>query len=411
MHLTSNSPNSLSAEESRTACGPLPAKGVDYQELAQLININSYTKNKAGVDEVAALYSSWMEAIGFTTKTYQRSHIGNHVLYRSSTEKQAIAGKRVLLLGHFDTVFPPNTFEGFRQDEDWIYGPGVCDMKGGNYVALQALRNVKRQLGEITNIDVLMVSDEESGSDDSKALTKSIATNYDLCLVFEAAGPKEDIVIARKGIATYTIEITGKAAHAGNHFTDGVDANLAAAHLVIALNKLTNNAAGSTVNAGKIKGGIGANTISPQASILVEARFTSTDEKQRVLSQIENIANACPVNHVNIKISGGLQRDVMQTNNRQVELIQTLETITGVPFKLERRGGVSDANVVAGVGVPTLDGFGPYGDGDHTVNERANKHSLIKRIELVTQILLHYSKTTQPTIQLKDESLAIRLLE
>lgn len=356
---------------------------VDYQELAALININSYTKNKAGVDEVAALYGQWMSELGFQDRVFARESIGNHHLYVSPKT----AGTKVLLLGHFDTVFPPNTFEGFSQDENWIYGPGVCDMKGGNYVALLALRNVLAEHGQVSNIDVLMVSDEETGSDDSKHVTASIAQDYDICLVFEAAGPEDNVVIARKGVATYDIELEGKAAHAGNHFSDGADANLAAAHMIIALSSLTKLSRGTTVNAGKISGGIGANTISPNAKIKVEARFTDSDEKRRVLDAMEEIANAPKVKGVSVKLSGGLQRDVMETSDNQVALIQRLEKITGYPFKLERRGGVSDANVASGAGLATLDGFGPFGDGDHTVNERACKKSLEGRVTLVSKIL------------------------
>ena len=106
---------------------------------------------------------------------------------------------------------------------------------------------------------------------------------------------------------------------------------------------------------------------------------------------IEEVANAPKVKGVNVTLSGGLQRDVMQTSKEQVALIQTFEAITEHSFKLERRGGVSDANVVSSVGTPTLDGFGPYGDGDHTVNERACKKSFINRIALVSKILHAYN--------------------
>lgn len=361
---------------------------IDYSELAQMIELNSYTKNKKGVDQVSALYSEWMTEIGFEIERHEREEIGDHILYKSPK----VEGKKVLLLGHFDTVFPPNTFTEFSEDDTWIYGPGVCDMKGGNYIALLALRHVFNTQGAITNIDVLMVSDEESGSDDSKHLTQSIAEDYDLCLVFEAAGYNNEVVVARKGVATYHIEIQGKAAHAGNHYSDGVNANLAAAHMIIELTALTRNSFGTTVNAGKVTGGIGANTISPHANITVEARFTNQTEKERVLSEIERIAKTPYISGIKSSFKGGLQRDVMQTNNKQVLLIQEIEDIVGNTLKLEKRGGVSDANTISAMGVPTLDGFGPYGDGDHTINERASKESFTSRICEVSKILKHYSQ-------------------
>jgi glutamate carboxypeptidase len=355
----------------------------NFSELASIIEINSFTKNKAGVDINANIYSEWMRALGYNVQVHERSEIGNHVHYVSPKK----AGKKVLLLGHFDTVFPPDTFELFREDEEWIYGPGVCDMKGGNYIALQALRNVKAMQGDICNIDVLMVSDEETGSDDSKHLTMDIAKHYDACFVFEAAGPDDNVVIARKGIATFTLNITGKAAHSGNYYVDGINANLAAAHLLISLTALTDLAAGTTVNAGKMHGGIGANTISPSASLVVEARFSQTSERDRILTAFQTISELPAHGGATVQLTGGLQRDVMQPSDQQTALLEALAVILGSPLQTEKRGGVSDANVASAAGVPTLDGFGPYGDGDHTIDERARKSSFISRTADVTKIL------------------------
>ena len=290
-----------------------------------------------------------------------------------------------------DTVFPPDTFTDFKEDSEWVYGPGVCDMKGGNIVALEALRAIKKQQGDIANIDMLLVSDEESGSDDSKHLSAELAKNYDICLVFEAAGADHEVVIERKGVGTFTISLEGKAAHAGNHYIDGCNANLAAAHMIIALTALTDLSQGTTVNPGKISGGIGANTISPKAEIIVEVRYTQSTEKERLLAQLEHIVNTIYVKGVSATLSGGIQRDVMQSSDNQLALLNTLKSILGYSLKTEKRGGVSDANIVSSVGVATLDGFGPFGDGDHTIHERASKASFIRRIEEVSKILYAFN--------------------
>jgi len=120
-------------------------------DLKKIININSYTKNKAGVDEVSKLMTAWLKNLGFENSCFEREKIGNHNLYTSSKTD----GIKILLLGHNDTVFPKGKFENFSEDETWIYGPGVCDMKGGNIVALQALRNVYAQNKKIENIDLI----------------------------------------------------------------------------------------------------------------------------------------------------------------------------------------------------------------------------------------------------------------
>ncbi|MBW8192814.1 M20 family metallopeptidase [Neiella marina] len=363
---------------------------MDFKELSSIIELNSHTRNKSGVDENGIIFSSWMTALGFKAEIFERDAIGNHIKFFSQSSNERDNRKRILLLGHLDTVFPINSFTDFREDEEWIYGPGVCDMKGGNYIALCALRRLHAELGEIRNIDMLLVSDEETGSDDSKYLTAELAKDYDACLVFEAAGPNHEVVIGRKGVGTFKVQLTGKGAHAGNHYADGCNANLAAAHLLVALQGLTDLAQGTTVNVGKMSGGIGANTISPSAELLVEMRYTQTSERDRVLAELERLVATPAIAGVKARLSGGIQRDVMQPSSAQAQLLATIESVLGYSLPTEQRGGVSDANIVAAAGVPTLDGFGPFGDGDHTPKERALKASFERRIDETTQILRHF---------------------
>ncbi|MCW8330973.1 M20 family metallopeptidase [Photobacterium sp. SDRW27] len=363
-------------------------KSPDFSDLKALIEVNSWTQNKAGVDANGKLMQEWLEQLEMTTTVFYRKHIGNHLLFSSTIEKEK---PRLLLMGHLDTVFPPQTFEGFREDDEWIYGPGSCDMKGGNFVALSALRNVYAEHGQLNNVDFLLVSDEETGSDDSKLLTRELAINYDACLDFEAAGEDHEVVNGRKGVATFCVELEGVAAHAGNHYTSGRNANLAAAKLLIALTELTDLDKGTTVNVGKINGGIGANTISPHAQLMVETRFTDTKEQVRVLEAIPSLINQHGIEGVSTSLSGGLQRDVMMPCEEQQMLVDTLSALLGYTLKTEQRGGVSDANVTAGAGVPTLDGFGPFGDGDHTEYERASKRSFSRRIDEITAVIRHFS--------------------
>ena len=354
--------------------------------LKQIININSYTKNKTGVDEVSSYMTKWLRDLGFEHSCFERQYIGNHNLYTSVKTE----GIKVLLLGHNDTVFPKGKFENYSEDDIWIYGPGVCDMKGGNIVALQSLRNLHEENGKIENIDFLLVSDEETGWDDSKKLTSQLAKNYDVCFVFEAAGEKLEVVTGRKGVGTFSIEIEGKASHAGVRYEAGINANLEAAYKLIELTKLTNLSIGTTVNVGKVEGGIGANTISPTAKLLLELRYTQNLERERLLKALEEITNLSYVLGTKATLSGLIQRDVMEENEAQLLLISKIEEISSTKLLREQRGGVSDANLVASQGVTTLDGFGPFGDGDHTVHERALKSSFEQRIALMTSILMHH---------------------
>jgi glutamate carboxypeptidase len=354
----------------------------DFFELKSIIEINSWTKNRDGVNKNGEIFAKWLEELNFETIVYTREEIGNHLHFKSPKRD----GKKLLLLGHLDTVFPPDSFEGFREDDEWIYGAGVCDMKGGNFVALEALREVYKSKGEIYNIDFLLVSDEETGSDDSKYLSMELATDYDYCMVFEAAGVNDEVVVARKGVGTFFIDIEGRASHAGNHYSDGADANLEASYTIQSLVALTNLELGTTVNVGKIGGGIGANTISPHSHLTFELRYKDIRERDRVLRAIDEIIATPKVEGTKITMSGGIQRDVMQPSKPQKEFIEKINSLCGINLPTEERGGVSDANIISSKGVITLDGWGPYGDGDHTVHERASKESFNKRIILVTEI-------------------------
>jgi glutamate carboxypeptidase len=268
-------------------------------------------------------------------------------------------------------------------------------MKGGNMVALQALRNVYERNGKIENIDMLLVSDEETGSDDSKLLSSKLAKEYDVCFVFEAAGEKLEVVTGRKGVGTFTINIEGKASHAGVRYAEGINANLEAAYKLVELTKLTNLDIGTTVNVGKISGGIGANTISPTAELLLELRYTQNSERDKLLTALETITNTSYVEGTKATLSGLIQRDVMEPNKEQLTLVKQIEILSDTMLPTEQRGGVSDANIVASQGVTTLDGFGPFGDGDHTVKERALKSSFEQRIDLMTKVLVHHQEYKQ----------------
>jgi len=360
---------------------------VNYlKDLEKICKINSFTNNKIGVDRVGKQMQEWLEAIGFETEVHERSGIGDHLLFLS----KKVDGKKILLLGHNDTVFPEGKFEEFSQDNEWIYGAGVCDMKGGNIVALEALKNIYIKNKKIENIDFLLVSDEETGSDDSKYLTLDIAKNYDYCFVFEAAGAELEVVTGRKGVGTYTITVEGQASHAGTSYTKGINANLEASYKLQELTKLTNLEVGTTVNVGKITGGIGANTISPSCELVVEIRYKINSERDRLLKALNDITEISFVEGTKSTLEGLIQRDVMEPFEEQTKLISKLEEITDQKIPTEQRGGVSDANHVASCGVTTLDGFGPFGDGDHTINERALKSSFEQRIAMMSQILSYH---------------------
>lgn len=351
--------------------------------LKKLVEINSYTTNKRGVDDVGRLCESWLIPLGFSSKTFSRQHIGNHLLLTTPR----VDGERILLLGHLDTVFVPGTFDFYHQNDHWVYGPGVSDMKGGLIVAIEALEQVFNRHGALRNIDFLLVSDEETGSDDSKVLTQQLAPDYHYCFVLEAAGRNMELVTARKGVGTFTLEIGGRTAHSGLSIAHGIDANREAAEKLLSLCALSDIELGTTVNVGKITGGTGANTVSGTSSVLFEIRFASHAEKVRLLTDIDQLVATSVIEGTTLHLSGLIQRDVMEETPKQLQLLQRLGQIGGEVLSAEHRGGVSDANLTAQMGVLTLDGFGPFGDGDHTLEERALISSFSSRIDLLVKVI------------------------
>lgn len=358
------------------------------ERLKKLVEINSYTANKAGVDSVRRQCESWLNPLGFTSQLFVRQHIGDHVLLTTPRTD----GERILLLGHLDTVFPPGSFESYRHDDLWVYGPGVCDMKGGLIVAIEALEQVSHDNGLLHNIDFLLVSDEETGSEDSKALTQKLASDYHYCLVFEAAGKNMELVTARKGVGTFTLDIDGRKAHSGTAFQHGIDANREAAYKLLSLCDLSDPECGTTVNVGKISGGVGANTVSGEASLLFEIRYASNAEKVRLLTAIEQLMATSAIHGTTLHLRGLIQRDVMEETQAQHLLLRQIRHISGQELPTEHRGGVGDANLTAQMGVPTLDGFGPFGDGDHTLDERALIASFTSRIDLLVKVLNYHQQ-------------------
>lgn len=359
------------------------------QDLEKIVNINSFTANKSGVDKVGQIMTTWLEELGFTTEVFSREFIGDHLLFKTPRKKGL---PNILLLGHNDTVFPQGYFETFKEDDEWVYGPGVCDMKGGNIVALEALRNLYKDNNSITNIDFMLVSDEETGSDDSSQVTSKLAKNYDYCFVFEAAGANLELVTARKGVGRYIIKIDGKASHAGTSYKKGINANLEGAIKLQKYSELINFDEGTIVNVGQIEGGLGINTVSPHCEMKMEFRFDKKSEQKRVMNAVEEITSTSYVEGTKSHADGIIQRGVMEENEKQLELIKLFESLIEQSIPTERRGGVSDANIIASQGTITLDGFGPFGDGDHTVNERALKSSFEQRISMMTTILKHFQQ-------------------
>ena len=352
--------------------------------LVELCGINSHTGNRDGVNCVGEVVAGFLGGLGFEQQRFERQAIGDHRLFT-----RAGRGKPILFSCHLDTVFPLSLgFDRCVVGDPVTTGPGVIDMKGGIVVLLHTLKMLE-QLGRRppSSYSIFFSSDEETGSEDARELVERLAPGMAYGLVFECGGAHGEVVSARKGVGTFRIDIEGKAAHAGNDYARGINANIEAAHKLIEIQAATDLGKGTTVNVGQISGGIGANTISPSAQLVIDVRYVVPSEAERIVATLERAAAHEHVPGARSRLSGRIQRPVMVETDATRAFVELVRAASGGQVAAEHRGGVGDANFIAALGVPTLDGFGPVGGKDHTVEEHMVTQSLFDRIELLGRLL------------------------
>jgi len=280
---------------------------------------------------------------------------------------------KLLLVGHYDTVY--ETLFPIRQEGDYLYGPGVADMKGGIILMLNLLSWLENSdLKEKISWEVCLNPDEEIGSPSSGPLLQQAAFGKTLGLVFEPSLPTGATVNKRPGSKTLVIEAFGKGGHAGRDAHVGKNALVALSEVALYFASLQNLEKGITVNPGWMKGGVSANVIPDKAVLVVNIR----GEPEPFEEQLEAISQKRGVRFV-----------VTQKNNRPPRhcLPKTLQYIELLGLPSEPSFGVSDSNLLEAVGLPTLDGLGPTGFNLHSKEERLFIPSLLPRLEVLKKSL------------------------
>jgi glutamate carboxypeptidase len=358
--------------------------------LRAMVNVDCGSYTPEGVNAIADLCQARFEAAGWTVE--RRSHdpaagerrLGDLVTGRLT----GAGGPRVLMIGHTDTVFDPGTVaeRPFAIDGDRATGPGVSDMKGGlllGFVAVEVLQEAGFDgFGSITYV---CNPDEEVGSPWSRDAIRAEAANADVAFVLEGARENGDIVSSRKGVSDYTIEIVGRAAHAGVEPERGRSAILEAAHKAVALQALNGRWPGVTVNVGVIHGGTRPNVVAERCVIEVDVRSPQEETFREAEAAVEAIARAHTVPDIEVNVIGGGWHRPMEKKEggaRLAELATRVAADLGFELKDAATGGASDANTTAAAGVPTLDGLGPIG-GD----EWLDLTSVVPRIALLAGLL------------------------
>jgi glutamate carboxypeptidase len=377
------------AELRRTVDARLPRF---VEELERLVNIDCGSYTPDGINRVADFVAAALGELGAEVERFPHApadgerQLGDLVVGRIAGE-----GPRLLLIGHMDTVFEAGTAaeRPFRTDGGRAFGPGVTDMKAGLLAGLHAI-GALRDLGRSPAITFVANPDEEIGSPFSTPLIRRLAPDHRAVLVLECARANGDIVSARKGIADYEVTVTGRAAHAGVEPEKGRSAILVAAHQVIALHELNGRWPTVTVNAGVIAGGTRPNVVAERCAIQVDLRAATVSTFEAAAAEVERVARQVALDGVRSEIRRIAHHPPMERSDASARLVTLASRIAGeLGFEVSdaATGGASDANTTAALGIPTLDGLGPVGGDDHSVDEWLDLSSVVPRTALLAGLI------------------------
>jgi glutamate carboxypeptidase len=295
----------------------------------------------------------------------------------------------VLILGHLDTVHPTGTLGDlpWRREGELCFGPGIFDMKGGNYLALEAIRQLQRTIWPTPlPLTVLFTSDEEVGSPSTRDLIEAEAARHKVVLVPEPARRDGGVITGRYAIARFNLETVGQPSHAGLRLSEGQSAIREMAHQIIAIERLTTEA--STFSVGVVHGGQWVNCVATTctAEVLGMAKTQADLDRATELLMALQPTGSGP----RLSVRRGVTRPVWEPNEGCWALYETASALAqGLGFKIPHQssGGGSDGNFTGAMGIATLDGLGPRGDGPHTLQEHIVVDSLVERGRLMAGIL------------------------
>jgi glutamate carboxypeptidase len=355
--------------------------------LERLVNQDSGTYDRDGVNRVADLMAMAYQAIGFSVQRVPNDAYADHLV---ATRGDGPGRRRLLCVGHMDTVFPAGTAatRPFRIQAGRATGPGVVDMKGGLTVlrfALAALAATESPAIHQAGITVLMNADEEIGSPSSRALIDEAARRHDAAIVLEPARPNGECVIARKGVGHFRVEVFGKQAHAGSQPELGVNAIWELAHKICALQALNDPVRGSTVNVGVVRGGERSNVVPDYACADIDLRVWNLAEAERITRAFREITGRTSVAGARGQLTGEVSTPPWSTDDgtrRMHQILQRAAAHLGLQIPGVETGGGSDGSRTA-QHIPTLDGLGPIGSKMHSPEEYLEVSSLTQRAALV----------------------------
>ena len=372
--------------------------GALRQDIETLVRLESPSDDKAAVDRCGDVLARRLAEAGGNVSRVPQGERGDHI-------RAEFAGgpRRVLILGHFDTVWPVGQLARMpiREEDGRLYGPGIYDMKASIAIALLAVRALHRggarSGGEATpHIVMLWTTDEEIGSGTSRALIEQEARASDAVLVVEPSLPGGACKTQRKGCGEFVLTVHGVSAHAGIDPRKGASAVHELARQILALEALRDLDRGISVNVGTISGGTRSNVVAAAAEAHVDVRVPTMADAARIEAAVLALR---PVNpEVRLEVRGGVGRPPMERTEGVRRLYQQAREVAaaaGRDLGEGSTGGGSDGNFTAALGVPTLDGLGPDGDGAHALHEHVRVADLPWRAAFLSGLLQRINRTTE----------------
>lgn len=364
------------------------------ETVEALVRLESPTTDKAAVDRCGAELASRLQAIGGRVTRLSRPDRGDHLLaeFGPSTSLGAGCGaSQILLLGHFDTVWPAGQLDRMplTRKDGRLHGPGVFDMKAGIALGMLATRAVfENDAALARRVVMLWTTDEEIGSGTSRAAIEDEARRSDAVLVLEPSLPGGAVKTSRKGCGGYQVVVRGVAAHAGIEPQKGASAVQELAHQILRINALQDLANGISVNVVQVSGGLRSNVIPDEARATVDVRVPTAAAAEAIDAALRALRPVDP--RTCVESTGGMDRPPLERTADVERLYKRAKDIArelGHQLDEGGTGGGSDGNFTAALGIPTLDGLGAIGDGAHALHEHVDIESLPDRAALIAGLI------------------------
>lgn len=361
--------------------------------LRRMVEMESPSDNKEALDKLGRFLGAEFSRLGAQVEFIPQSDAGDHLKaeFPGKEEASAKSAKPILLLGHFDTVWPLGTLGKmpFKVENGRAFGPGIYDMKTGIVMMLFALRALREMGAQHRPVTVLLDSDEEVGSRTGRPAVEATAKNCEAVLVLEPSQTIHGYLkTARKGVGDFLLRVRGRASHAGVDFEKGHSAIVELSRQLLEVTKFTDLERGITVNPGIIYGGSRTNVVAAEAVAEIDvriARLADGPELEKKFHSLKAFDPGCT-----IEVSGGINRPPMERTFGTAKLFQIAKeqgAALGMELAEASTGGGSDGNFTSALGIATLDGLGAVGEGAHASNESIVLEELPRRTALLAALL------------------------